>query len=101
MTNIIKGTTPTLIYKFKDTDVADITAAYLTMKHGAETVMEKDLSTAIVDEDSIAWRFTQAETLALGGNVSVMLNWLLDDGTRGASEKTQILVECNYKESEI
>lgn len=99
MTKIIRGTTPTIKYKFDDIDVADITSAYLTIK--ATTTIEKNLTQAIVDSDTISWRLTQAETLSFGESISVMLNWLLSDGTRGASEKTTILIDENYKGEEI
>ena len=99
MNNIIRGTTPTIKYTFNDIDVSNITAAYLTIK--AKTDIEKDLATASVETDSISWKLTQAETLAFGDSISIMLNWILQDGTRGASKKEIILVEDNYKEVEI
>lgn len=101
MANIIKGTTPTIIYKFSQVDVADITAAYITIKTGNNSVLEKDLTVAIISEDSLAWRFTQEETLTFGTEISVMINWLLTDGTRGASNKSKIIISSNYKEAVI
>lgn len=98
MGNIIKGTTPTILYKFSQVDVADITAAYITVKNGDGSVIEKDMTTAIIGDDSIAWRFTQQETLSFCGDISVMLNWILSDGTRGASRKVNIEIRPNYKE---
>lgn len=99
MSYIIRGTTPTLQYKFKTIKVSDITSAYLTVK--ATTNIEKDLSVATVGEDTISWTLTQAETLSFGDAVSCMINWKLQDGTRGASAKTEIMVKENYKEVEI
>ena len=96
MASIIRGTTPTLKYTFNTVDVEDITTAYLSIK-GA-TTLEKTLSEAIVGENYLAWTLTQAETLAFGNRISVMVNWLLDDGTRGASKKKQIIIESNYKD---
>lgn len=99
MSNIIRGTTPTLQYKFKEINVADITSAYLTIK--SKTTIEKDLSSAVVGDKTISWTLSQTETLSFGDSVSCMINWLLADGTRGASVKTEIMVKENYKEVEI
>lgn len=103
MASIIRGTTPTLQYTFNDVTVANITSAYLTIKVDgtAEHDIEKDLTSATVAQKSISWTLTQAETLSFGTSISVMINWKLQDGTRGASEKTTILVDANYKETEI
>ena len=103
MTAIIRGTTPTLKYTFNDVQVTNITTAYLTIKIDNEPThnIEKDLSTATVEAKAISWKLTQTETLSFGNNINVMLNWKMSDGTRGASEKTSILVSDNYKEVEI
>ena len=103
MASIIRGTTPTLQYTFNDVTVANITSAYLTIKvdNTAEHDIEKDLSSATVAQKSISWTLTQAETLSFGTNISVMINWKLQDGTRGASEKTKIMIDDNYKEDVI
>ena len=99
MASIIRGTTPTLKYTFNDIQVSDITAAYLTIK--AKETIEKDLSVATVGQKDLSWKLTQAETIDFGDSISVMINWKLQDGTRGASEKTTIRVDENYKETEI
>lgn len=99
MASIIRGTTPTLKYTFNDIQVSDITAAYLTIK--AKETIEKDLSAATVGQKDLSWKLTQAETIDFGDSISVMINWKLQDGTRGASEKTTIRVDENYKETEI
>lgn len=96
---IIRGTTPTIKYEFNDIEVTDITSAYLTIK--ADEDIEKDLTTATVGDNYLSWTLTQAETLAFGDKISCMINWLLSDGTRGASDKETILIESNYKEDEI
>ena len=103
MTAIIRGTTPTLKYTFNDVQVTNITTAYQTIKIDNEPThnIEKDLSTATVEAKAISWKLTQTETLSFGNNINVMLNWKMSDGTRGASEKTNILVSDNYKEVEI
>lgn len=99
MAAIIRGTTPTLKYKFDNIKVADIEAAYLTIKAG-ETI-EKDLTSAEVGSDYIAWKLTQAETLSFSDSIWTMLNWKLADGTRGASAKKSFEVVSNFKEVEI
>ena len=99
MSRIIRGTTPTLKYVFKSVQVSDIVSAYLTIK--ANTSIEKTLSDAVVGTNYISWTLTQAETLAFGNDVSVMLNWKLQDGTRGASEQKTIIISDNLKDSVI
>lgn len=99
MDNIIRGTTPTIKYTFKTVDPSTITAAYLTITNGA-TKLEKELDTATVDAQNktISWKLSQTETLSLGDKVTSMLNWKLPDGTRGASHKANLFIECNLKE---
>lgn len=98
---IIRGTTPTIKYTFKVVDPASITAAFLTIKKGGEIVIEKDLAAASVGEDSLSWTLTQAETLSIAGMAQVMLNWLLNDGTRGASLQTVVKFDPNHIEEVI
>ena len=97
MASIIRGTTPTIKYTFSTINVEDITTAYLSIK-GATSSLEKSLTEATVGEDFIAWTLTQAETLALGDCISIMVNWLLENGTRGASNKSVFMIEDNYKD---
>ena len=94
---IIKGTTPTIQYKFNVVHVTDISKAYLTITGGPEPI-EKDLDSATIGTNTISWTLTQQETLSFAGTVQVMLNWLTTGGTRGASKKTMIVVESNLKE---
>ena len=101
MANLIRATTPTFKYTFKCVDVADIVEAYLTIEQDSFE-LEKDLDAATVGEDYIAWALTQSETLELQpGNASVMLNWKTDQGLRGASKKTMIMVDQNLKDEVI
>lgn len=87
MTKIIIGTTPTITYKFKVVDVSEITVAILTIKERGTTLIEKTLADANVGEDSLSWTLSQEETLSIGAkSASMMLNWKLADGTRGASD---------------
>lgn len=102
MANIIRATTPTIKYTFKHVNVEDIVAAYMTIMMGQEVVVEKDLVQATVEEDALSWTLTQQETLSMTGcRVSVMLNWKLSDGTRGASARTTLFMESNDKDEVI
>lgn len=84
MAQIYKGTTPTITYTFRTVDVADIAVAILTVSVNGVVVLEKDLATATVGENTLSWLFSQEDTLALNGReADFMLNWLLSDGTRG------------------
>lgn len=97
MTKIIIGTTPTITYKFKVVDVSEITVAILTIKERGTTLIEKDLSDATVEEDSLSWTLSQEETLSIGAkSASMMLNWKLADGTRGASDAVLVTGGDNH-----
>lgn len=101
MAVIIRGTTPTIKYKFGTVNVSDITKAILTLKVGDEIITEKDKDAATIGEDSISWKLTQQETLNVASGAEAMLNWVLADGTRGASNKTNIIFVANHKEEVI
>lgn len=94
--NIIRGTTPTIVYKFKTVKPAEITDAILTMKRDGVVVFERDMSGVVVGEDTLSWPLTQEDTLGLPAEVSVMINWITDGGIRGASRKTTLIIESNY-----
>lgn len=87
MAAIIRGTTPTLIFKYSDITVSDITKAILTISQNGSIVIEKDISTATIGEDSISWELSQEETLTLNGarNAKVVCDWVLASGVRGRS----------------
>lgn len=101
MASIIRGTTPTLIYKFKIVDVSEIIKAYLTIKQGS-ILIEKSLNDAVPGTDTLSWTLTQEETLSIGTRqASIMLNWVTSDGTRGASGKSVLYIEDNHIEEVI
>lgn len=87
MAQIIRGTTPTLEFTYRDITVSDITTAILTLSQSGQIVIEKDLTSATVGEDTISWELTQEETLSLNGakNVKVICDWVLASGVRGRS----------------
>ena len=99
MAKIIIGTTPTIKYKFKTVDVSEISEAILTIEDRRKTEkLRKTLDTATVGTDSIEWTLTQKETLSLGTGVplTMMLNWITADGTRGASEEESVIMVNNH-----
>ena len=99
---IIKGTTPTIKYNFHTVKPEDIAVAYLTVKQGDLTVIEKDLVSANTGADYLAWTLSQEETLRLSrGAVQVMCNWRKQDGTRGASNEMRVNVSENHKDEVI
>lgn len=98
MADIIRGTTPTIIYNFATVDVSEIAVAYLTFKANGFVVIQKDLSAAEVGETSLTWDLSQAETLSFGANqhARMMINYRLADGTRGASAETEVVFRDNH-----
>lgn len=96
MAEIINGTTPTITYKFTHVNVSEITKAILTIKKGNNIAIEKTLSEAVVGEDTLSWRMTQAQTLSVLGRAEVMINWVTTAGVRGASNKTMLLFTGNH-----
>lgn len=97
MTKIIIGTTPTITYKFNVVSVSDIVSAILTIKERGTTIIEKSLADASIGEDTLSWTLTQQETLDMGAkSASIMLNWKLRDGTRGASKEEVIMGVDNH-----
>ena len=101
MDKIIRGTTPTIQYTFNSVNVANIAVAFLTVKSGGDIVIEKYLQDATVGAKTLSWTLTQEETLALDDVISVMLNWRLQDGTRGASAESRLYVRDNHVEEVI
>lgn len=102
MASIIIGTTPTVTYTFSTVDVSDIVSSRLTVMQSGSIIIDKDLDDATVGENSLSYTLTQAETLALGTNSARMMhNYLLSDGTRGASEETIICGKTNHVTEEM
>lgn len=100
---IIKGTTPTIKYTFSTINTADITAAVLSIKQYEKTVIEKDLSTATVEQGTMSWTLTQQESLRLKKKVPAMiyLSYLLMDGTRAEGQSEEVTIEPTGKEAVI
>lgn len=97
MANVIRGTTPTIIYTFETVDVAHIAKAFLTVKANGSIIIEKDINDAVAGEKTLSFELSQADTLKmLFPECKVMLNWVLDDGTRGAGEEITLHVYDNH-----
>ena len=96
MAQIIRGTTPTIEFRFKEVPVDTINTAVLTIRQNGTVVIEKHKRTADVGKDTISWKLTQQDTLALNlGASRIMVNWLTADGTRGASNQYVVEVLPN------
>lgn len=92
---LIRGTTPTLEFTYSDITVSDIVKALLVIKQDKRTMIEKDIGTATVSENSIAWTLAQEDTLLLREqrDAFIMCDWKLADGTRGRSKVLVVDVE--------
>ena len=96
MAQIIRGTTPTIQFTFNYVDVDNISAAVLSIKQSCVEKVEKDITAATAGEKTLSWTLTQAESLSLATGVcKIQCNWLLADGTRGASKVYNVEVYPN------
>lgn len=100
---IIQGTTPTIRYTFSTVNTADISVAFLSIKQYGRTIIEKDLSSATVEEGAISWKLLQQESLRLNRKVpaTVYLSYLLIDGTRGEGQTEEATIDPTGKEAVI
>ena len=89
---LIRGTTPTITYKFTEVDVNNIAVAYLSIRQLGETLIEKDLSEAETGEDSLQWSLSQADTVLINAkhNVEIQCRYKTIDGQAYASEISQV-----------
>lgn len=98
---IIAGTTPTIEYTFSSVTVANIITAVFTIKQNGQTVVEKSLADATVGTGKLSWTLSQAETLALSltKTTKLYLDYVLNDGTRGAGvTQNASIVEAGKQE---
>ena len=97
MAQIIRGTTPTIQFTFAHVTVSNIGTAIFTIKQFGEILVEKDKTEATIGQKTMSWTLSQEESLSLAyGVCTVMINWLLADGTRGASKLYNIEVTANH-----
>lgn len=96
MAQIIRGTTPTIQFTFNNVPVANISEAVLTVKQSCTVIIEKDITEATAGTKTLSWTLTQEESLSLANGVcKVQCNWLLADGTRGASKIYNVEITPN------
>lgn len=76
-----RGTTPTIQFRFRTIDTADITVCYLTMRED-DLVIEKTLEDARnVGSGVLEWSLTQEETLMLGEEpIDIQVRYKTADG---------------------
>ena len=102
---IVRGTTPTIIFSFKEITVSTITEAFLVVKQWDAAKITKDLDAGTVDSvaKTVSWKLTQSETLGLDQTKQAVItcDWLLTDGTRGRSVAKTECVENSGKDSVI
>lgn len=85
---IIRGTTPTITFTFSEILTSDLNKAILTISQLDRIIIERDLTTAVIEENTVSWKLSQEETLLLSvskGATEIICDWLLNDGTRGRS----------------
>ena len=89
MAEIIRGTTPTLKFNFREVNPAQIETAYLVLKQLGAERLKLSLSDATMTEKALIWTLTQEQTLhlAIGRDVVVVCDWKLQNGVRGRSEE--------------
>ena len=98
MNKIILGTTPTILFEFRNVTPSEFVAAVMTIKGRGDILLTKTLSTAVIGDTQLSWKLSQQETINLGvGTYKIMCNWLLADGTCGACEETQLQVVSNHR----
>lgn len=99
---LVRGTTPILIYTFSEVNVSDISVAYLTIKQNNVAIITKDLTEATVGENTISWQLTQEETLTLNcWTANVFCDWRLVSGVRGAGNSFSMEVVSSGKNEVI
>ena len=87
MSEITRGTTPTLPFYFSVIDVSKIVTATMTIKQDDSQIVKKTLETAEVGDDYIQWNLTQEETLLLDEKLycQIQCKYKLEDGTVSSS----------------
>lgn len=88
--NVPQFTTPTLIFTFKEdidlTQATEVVVSLESVKTGK--LIEKTGNDLIVEPKKVTAELTQEESAAFAvGEVKAMVNWLLPNGKRPASNK--------------
>lgn len=101
---VMRGTTPTIQYRFKTVDVSTIAVIYLSLKQGS-VYIEKDKTESVVDTENhrVSWTLTQEETLSLNpyNDVEIQVRYRLNDGKAGGSRIKNVPAEKILKDGEI
>ena len=99
----MRGTTPTITYRFKVVDPVDSSVAYLTISQAGQTMIEKTLEEATVGEDSLEWTLTQEETLLLKvrPDAEMQLRYRLLDGSAHKTKVSSLTPGKLLKDGEI
>lgn len=97
MTIIARGTTPTIIFKFSQVEVENISTAYLVIKQFHKNYLEKDISTAAIseeEENALEWTLTQEDTFKLKEHspAIILCDFVLQDGTRGQTKALECVI---------
>lgn len=82
-----RGTTPLAVLNLpQEIPVANIAVAYFTMTVNGETVLEKELADMTTDSvnNTLTYKFTQAETLPFVAGTLVKYQWRWRVGTADA-----------------
>lgn len=92
---IISGTTPTLIFTFKEIEPNRISACYMLIKQRGQIIVQKTLRDGVISNGGLGFTLTQSDTLSLttSSPAQVMLDWKTIDGVRGRSN----IYECGVK----
>ena len=85
--SIIKGTTPTIIFTFKNFDPTEAEKVIVSFSNGLE-ITEADMD---FTSTSISVWLSQEQTLAMmQGSTTVQVNFLFEDGQRVATQPERI-----------
>lgn len=96
---IIRGTTPTLIFTFSEIEPEDISICYMLIKQRGQTIIEKTLSDGEISNGGLSFTLTQADTLSLSlaSSAKVLLDWKTTGGVRGRSN----IYDCAIREAGV
>lgn len=100
-----RGTTPTAVLTLPaETPVANVDVAYFTMAVNGEPVLEKELADMTTDSanNTLTYKFTQAETLSFVAGTLVKYQWRWRIGTDAfATQVYQVPADVILKDGEI
>lgn len=101
MDELIRGTTPSYIFRDFGLEVASISAAIFLILQGKNTIIRKTLGEATIGTDSIRWTLTQEESLKLDASKPATIRCKWRSGTLcGISESLTVEVR-NFGDDEV